>query len=150
MNFGWFLEDFWMTFQWFLWWLSPVFDTAGHQTRVTTSTQIIENSFKNLPKNNPNSSKINQKSIKISSWAPRSPKTPQDPSRPENREHFQHPTGHHFGRILEPCSPQEALKGHSKNILNLDWFGCPFFINFSSIWRGFWPDLGPKLVSKIH
>ena len=85
---------------------------------IKNLSKIIEKSSKNLPKIDQNPSKINQKSIKIGSWAPRGPKNPPRPSKPENREQYHHLPGHHFGRILEPCWPQEPLKGHSKSIQN--------------------------------
>ena len=62
MDFGWFLEDFWMIFQWFFieFWLifdvSTAAPTARHSAREYLS-KFIEKSSKNQ-------SKINQKSIK--------------------------------------------------------------------------------------
>ena len=85
-------------------------------------------------------------------WRPlgpqEAPRPPQDPSKPENREHFQHPTGHHFGRILVPCWPQEPLKGLSKNIQNFHWFGSPSFIDFPRFSPGFGRILDPSWPPK--
>ena len=119
-----------------------------YQTRMTTITEVIEKSSKNDPKINQNLSKIIQKSIKISSWAQRGPKTSQDPSKPENREHFPHPTGYHFGRILEPCWPQDPLECHSQSIQHFHWFGSPSFINFPRFWTGFGRMLAPSWPPK--
>ena len=73
---------------------------------IKNLSKTIEKSSKNPPK------------IKSVLGPQEPPRPPQDPSKPENREQFQPPTGHHFGRILEPCWPQEPLKGFSKNIQN--------------------------------
>ena len=89
---------------------------------IKNLSKINEKSPTTLPKIYQNPSKINQKIIKISSWAPRGPKTPPRPpqelSKPEKGSKVASPPGHHFGRILEPCWPQEPLKGFSKNIQN--------------------------------
>ena len=119
----------------------------GH---IKNLSKIIEKSSKNLSKIYQNPSKINQKSTKISSWAPKGPKTPPRPFQARKREESLIPPGHHFGRILVPCWPQEPLKGLSKNKQNFHSSRSPSFIDFSSILAGFWEDLGTKLASKIH
>ena len=58
--------------------IKNIHDDLRYQTRVTTITEIIEKSFKNLPKINQNPSKMNKKSIKIKSWDLLGPKRPQD------------------------------------------------------------------------
>ena len=79
-------------------------------------------------------SKINQKSIKMHQKssknilhsglgpqeAPRGPKTLPRPFQARKQGAMDLPPGHHFGRILVPCWPQEPLKGHSKYIQNFD------------------------------
>ena len=54
----------------------------------------------------------------------------------------------HFGRILEPCSPQEPLKGLSKNIQIFHSFGSPSFIDFPRFLAGFWRILDPSWPPK--
>ena len=137
--------------------IKNIHDDLRYQTRVTTITEIMEESFKtfqktfkNQPKTIENQSQIYENQLLGPLEAHEAPRPPQDPSNPENREEYRHPPGHHFGRILEPCWPQEPLKGHSKSIQNFHWFGSPSFIDFSSILAGFWEDLGAKLASKIH
>ena len=83
----------------------------------------------------------------------RAPRPPQDPSKPENREQFQHPTGHHFGRILEPCWPPRAtkrtLKKHTKFSLIWKSLFHRFFIHFGRVLGGSWTQVGLQNPLKI-
>ena len=111
-----------------------------HQKSIKIRSKIIEKSSKKFAKIFQNPSKINQKSMKISSWAPRCPKT-QDPPKPKNRSTFATPPDPLWEAFLGhvgPKSHQKAIQNTYKILIDLE-------VHLASIFHRCWQVFGSIL-----
>ena len=96
------LHIFWISFLLIL--------TPSWLPYIKNQSQIIEKSSKNPSKIYQNQLKINQKIIKISSWAPKGSKTPPRPFQARKQEESGILPGHPFGELFRPCWPPTTTK----------------------------------------
>ena len=142
MDFGRFLMDFWMIFQWFLieFWL--IFDVSTAAPTARHSAREHQKSIKNHWKIIQKSTKIHQKSIKNllkSVLGPQeAPRPPQDPPSPKTGSTFATPPGTILEGFWSHVGPKSHLKASQKTykiFIDLE-------VHLSSIFHRFWEAFG--------
>ena len=106
------------------------------------TSKMYKKSAKNHPKIYHNPLKINQKSMKSGSWAPRGPKTSQDPSKPKNRSTFATNITTSPGTFWEAFPAMLASKSHEKATQKAYKILIDLEVHLSSIFHRFWEAFG--------